>query len=228
MKKKRDKLTDEWCEGHEFEYFDEAATMKNEKETILSKGLLAWEEVSTKHIVNNEWIDFKSSMYRFPDGKIRGPFYSYSRRDYVVILALDAEGNYLCVRQFRQGIHAVTTEFPAGRVEKLEHGRDAQTTVVLEDALDTAKRELQEETGYTSDEWEHLCTLPSSATMCDNYAWIYIAKNCRSVSNQNLDDTEFLHVVKHSPKEIEDLILKGEFQQIMHVTAYLLYKDKRK
>ena len=79
---------------------------------------LTWEEVSTEHIVQDEWIDFRRSAYRFPDGSVFEPFYSYSRRDYVVIVASDTEGKYLCVRQFRQGIREVTTEFPAGGIER--------------------------------------------------------------------------------------------------------------
>ena len=50
---------------------------------------LAWEEISTEHIVQDEWIDFRRSDYRFPDGKVFGPFYSYSRRDYCIIVASD-------------------------------------------------------------------------------------------------------------------------------------------
>ena len=113
---------------------------------------LAWEEISTEHIVQDQWIDFKRSDYRFPDGKVFGPFYSYSRRDYCTIVASDEEGDYLCVRQFRQGIRQVTTEFPAGGIERKDgiqygtgHGPD-----VAEDALEAAKRELLEETGLTA------------------------------------------------------------------------------
>ena len=73
---------------------------------------LMWQEVSTEHMIRDEWIDFRRSAYRLPDGRVFEPFYTYSRRDYVVIVASDKEGNYLCVRQFRQGIGEVTTEFP--------------------------------------------------------------------------------------------------------------------
>ena len=59
---------------------------------------LEWEEVRTEHIVQDEWIDFRRSAYRFPDGTVFEPYYSYSRRDYVVIVATDAEGNYLNFR----------------------------------------------------------------------------------------------------------------------------------
>ena len=184
---------------------------------------LAWEEISSEHIVRDEWIDFRRSAYRFPDGSVFEPFYSYSRRNYVVIVASDTEGRYLCVHQFRQGIKEVTTEFPAGGIERKdgkEYGlaRDLPS----EDALSAAKRELSEETGYESDEWEHLLTVPSNATIADNYAFIYRAANCRKVAGQSLDETEFLNVSRYSAEEIEEMIAAGRFQQAVHIAAWLL------
>ncbi len=207
---------------------------------------LVWEEVKTEHIVKDKWIDFRRSAYRFPDGSEFEPYYSYSRRDYVVIVASDTNGNLLCVRQFRQGIGEVTTEFPAGGIERTD-GREyggrrskagegmvpgeagtaagAEGTAAdsdAEEALEAAVRELREETGYVSDEWEHLITIPSNATIADNYAYVFRAVNCRKAADQDLDDTEFLNVIKHTPEEIEDLIRQGGFQQAVHVMAWLL------
>ena len=134
---------------------------------------LAWQEISREHLIQDEWIDFRRSAYRYPDGRIYQPFYTYSRRDYAVIVASDREGKYLCVRQFRQGIRRVTTEFPAGGIED----RDAAGTP--EDrtarALAAAQRELREETGYESDRWTHLLTVPSNATISDNLAYLFAA-----------------------------------------------------
>ena len=47
---------------------------------------LIWEEIETKHIIQDEWIDFRESTYRYPDGRTFTPYYSYSRRDYTVIV----------------------------------------------------------------------------------------------------------------------------------------------
>ncbi len=183
---------------------------------------LAWEEISREHIVQDEWIDFRRSAYRFPDGSVFAPFYSYSRRDYVVIVACDTEGDYLCVRQFRQGIKRVTTEFPAGGIERKDGKEYGPDGLSAEDALAAAKRELLEETGYVSDEWRHLLTVPSNATIADNYAHLFAAGNCRKVSGQSLDETEFLHVKKYRAQEIEDMIAQGEFPQAIHIAAWLL------
>ena len=188
---------------------------------------LVWEEIRTEHIVQDEWIDFRRSAYRFPDGSVFEPY--YSRRDYVVVVASDEEGKYLCVRQFRQGIKEVTTEFPAGGIERTdgrEYGR-GRSLSEAEDALEAARRELLEETGYVSDDWQYLLTVPSNATIADNYAYIFSAGNCRKSQEQSLDETEFLKVRKYSAAEIEELIAGGGFQQAVHIMAWLLAQRKR-
>ncbi|MBQ7147455.1 MAG: NUDIX hydrolase [Pseudobutyrivibrio sp.] len=185
---------------------------------------LEWEEISCEHIVKDEWIDFRKSKFKFPDGRTFEPYYSYSRRDYVVIVATDIDGNYICVRQYRYGIKQVTTEFCAGGIERTdgkEYGsrNDAKNT---EAALDAAKRELLEETGYVSNDWQFLMSVPSNATLADNYANLFMAKNCKKVSGQNLDDTEFLNVHLYKRAEIDEMIKSGEFPQTTHILALLL------
>lgn len=190
-------------------------------------GDLAWQELRTEHIVRDEWIDFRSTDWRFPDGTELGPFYSFSCRNYVVVVASDKEGRFLCVRQFRPGIKQVTTEFPAGGIERKdgkEYGNPSDTCA--EDPLDAAKRELLEETGYESDEWERVFAVPSQATICDNYAYIYRARNCRKVSGQSLDEAEYLNVARLTAEEIDKMIAGESFLQAMHVLAWLMVKEK--
>ena len=199
---------------------------------------LAWVEVKREHLIRDRYIDFRSSAYRFPDGKVFAPFYTYSRKDYVVIVAEDCQGRLICVRQFRQGIRQVTTEFPAGGLERSD-GKEYRSEDMgpslpecgrngAENALSAAKRELLEETGYCSEEWTHLLTIPSNATIADNYAHIYLAERCRKAGEQDLDETEFLNVELHPAEEIDALIRTGRFQQAVHVMAWLMVKERRR
>ncbi len=181
---------------------------------------LKWEPLTTEHIVQDQWIDFRKTSYRMPDGTVAEPFYNYSRRNYVVIVARDETGKYICVRQYRPGICEVTTEFPAGGIERSsgqEYG-----TAALETALQAAVRELKEETGYISDSWKHLLTIPSNATISDNYAYIYFADKCRKVTGQHLDETEFLNVHLLTAEQLKQLISQNKFQQAMHILGYML------
>ena len=169
---------------------------------------LRWELVSEKKLVDNEWIDFRESVWRFPDGVELGPFYTYHRKDFVVIVALDEEGRFVCVRQFRQGIRQVTTEFPAGGMEEGETPAEA------------AARELREETGYVSGDWTFLSRIPSNATIADNYVTVFLARNCRKEADRCLDSTEFVDVTLMEQKDMRRLIRGNGFAQAVHVMAY--------
>ncbi len=169
---------------------------------------LSWECLETKHLIRDQWIDLCASVYRLPDGQELAPFYTYHRCDFVVIVALDAEENYILVRQFRQGIQEITTEFPAGGMEEGET------------PLAAARRELLEETGCVSDRWSKVSSVPSNATVSDNYAHIFLAEQCRKQYEQKLDSSEFVEVTDLSKAELEDCILKDQFKQAVHVMAY--------
>ncbi len=169
---------------------------------------LRWEKLEEKHLVRDQWIDFRESSWKFPDGAVWSPYYTFSRRDYVVIAARCSDGRFVTVRQFRQGIEDVTCEFPAGGIE------DGETP------LEAAKRELAEETGYVSDEWRAVSVIPSYATLSGNYAHIFYAGNCRRKKEQSLDPMEFVDVVLMEDEELHDLIRRDGFAQAVHVMAY--------
>ena len=81
---------------------------------------------------------------------------------------------------------------------------------------------MEEGTGYVSDKWTHLITIPSNATVADNYAHVYLARDCRKITGQSLDETEDLEAELLTGEEVEHLIKAGKFQQSVHVMAYLL------
>ena len=55
-----------------------------------------------------------------------------------------------------------------------------------------------------------------------------MAENCRRVTGQELDETEFLNVALYTGQEIEEMIRKGGFQQMAHILAWELAGKKRK
>ncbi len=179
---------------------------------------LDWKCVKEEDLVKDEWMHFKKKDYLFPDGKVYGPFYTYSIRSYVIIVAQDEQGNFLCVRQFRQGIERQTIEFPAGGIE----AKEINETI----ALQAAQRELREETGYVSEDWTYLYQVASHATLADNMVYFFYAKNCRKEKEQDLDQTEFLSYSLLSKKEVNALIQEEKFEQALHILAWFLWEQK--
>jgi ADP-ribose pyrophosphatase len=185
---------------------------------------LIWEEIRREQVVRDRWIDLRRSAYRFPDGRVFEPYYSYTRRDYAVVAARTGEGRYICVRQFRQGIRRVTVEFPAGGIEPVDALQAGENR--WEEALAAAKRELREETGYESDCWTRLMRVPASASISDNYAYLFAAENCRKTGGQKLDEMELLRAEEHTAEEIEEMIRREEFPQTDHILAWMLQKNE--
>lgn len=114
----------------------------------------------------------------------------------VTVLALTEDEKILLVNQFRKAPNRLMVETPAG---KLEPG---------EDPLTSAKRELEEETGYRAAEWKHLSSFYTSPGFADELMHAYVATGL-TLAEQNLDDDEFIEVIHASAEEAEEMILDG-------------------
>ncbi|WP_034452040.1 NUDIX hydrolase [Butyrivibrio sp. AE2032] len=192
---------------------------------------LRWKLIKEEHLKQDKWIDFRQNIYELPDGAHIGPVYNFSKHSFSVIVATDEQGRFICVKQYRHGIDEITTEFPAGGIEYKETENHPYITATNtkaseEEAFEAAKRELLEETGYVSDEWKHLFTVPANATLASNNVHIYAARNCRKEGVQHLDDSEFLNVELLTEEELKKRIFGGDFKQSNHVLAWYLYNDK--
>ena len=94
---------------------------------------------------------------------------------WVTMIALDKDKKLIMVKQYRHGIDDFTIEGPAGVIDPGE------------DPFVTAKRELKEETGYESQDWQLLGRVSANPAFQNNYCHIYLAKECEKVSEQSLD-----------------------------------------
>lgn len=197
----------------------------------MQNNALTWKLIKEEHVVQDEWIDFRRNEYKLPNDSVIGPVYNYSKHSFSLIVATDEKGQYICVKQYRHGIDEITTEFPAGAIEYKEKSDVPYITskniiATEDDAFEAAKRELKEETGYISDNWAHLLTIPANATLSNSNVHIYCATACKKICDQDLDDTEFLNIETISEKELLSRIYGGDFKQSLHVLAYYLYKNK--
>ena len=71
-------------------------------------------------------------------------------------------------------------------------------------------------------------TVPANATLSNSRVHIYSAINCRKVSDQELDETEFLYVKNLPEEDLLNRIHGGDFKQSLHILAYYLFKENQK
>ena len=107
-----------------------------------------------------------------------------------------------------------TLEIPAGKLDKPD-----------EPGIDCARRELEEETGYRSDNLEWLLSLRTTVAYCNERIEIFIARDLIS-SHQHLDEDEFVDVKPYSLKELKEMIFSGKIEDSKTIAAILAYESR--
>lgn len=152
-----------------------------------------------------------------PDG--RTEYYDFLKhKGAASVIPVLPDGRILLVSQFRNALDRVTLEIPAGGRNSME-----------EPFIDAAFRELEEETGYRTDQLTHLISIRTAVAFCDEKIEVYIADNLIP-SVQNLDEDEFIDVHPYTLEEIMQMIFDGKIEDsktiasIMSYHAFLLKK----
>ena len=75
--------------------------------------------------------------------------------------------------------------------------------------MDTAQRELLEETGYRAERYTHVTDIHNALAYCDEVIHFYLAEGLTQVSEQQLDDNEFVQLLRVPLTELMAWIKKG-------------------
>ena len=158
-----------------------------------------WKTEKTEILLDTPWVKVRRDSVALPNGANIEDFYAVTIRDASAVVALDKEGNLILKREYRYCYDRELLEIPAGAFN------DGET-----DALTVAKRELLEETGYVSDCWEYLGPTVESSAKMTNYMHIFLARDCRKVASQHLDETEELTVELVPLQRAVDMVMTNE------------------
>ena len=177
----------------------------------LEEVMIASEEIYDGHVVHL----YKDTV-RLPNGNA-ATRETVRHIGAVAIVPMTDDGKVIVERQFSYPLGRVITEIPAGKL-------DSKT----EDRLAAAKRELEEETGVTADEWIDLGDYYPAAAYTDERITMYLAKGLHQ-GIRNLDEDEFLNVMAVDLEALVQDVLSGNITdgktQAALLKAYLLLKN---
>jgi len=112
-------------------------------------------------------IDYYQDTIKVPNGNIvKWDFIAH--KGAAAVVAVNAEGKLLMVRQYRNALDRETLEIPAGGLESAEEPTDV-----------AAARELEEETGYKAGKLELLMTLRTTVAFCNEKIDVYVATDLK-------------------------------------------------
>jgi ADP-ribose pyrophosphatase len=163
----------------------------------------------TEHQIDSEQIYDGRLLKVFKD-RVRLSDGHETTREYikhpgaVAILALLPDGKLLMERQHRYPHHRDFIEIPAGKIDPGE------------DILDTAKRELREETGYAAQEWRHLTTIHPLIAYSDEIIEIFLARGLTG-GERKLDPGEFLEVMEVELQQAMQWVREGKVSDVKTV-----------
>jgi len=170
-----------------------------------------WQIISEKHVYDNQWIGLTEYQVINPSGnpgiygKVR------FKNTAIGVLPLDNEMNTYLVGQYRFPLNQYSWEIPEG-------GGPLGT-----DPLDSAKRELLEETGLKADNWTELQHMHLSNSVSDELSILYLARDLTQFEPEP-EDTEQLLVKKVPFSDAYRMVRDGIITDAMSVAAILKVK----
>ena len=167
-----------------------------------------WKITSQKIIYDNPWINLTEYQVFNPSGN-PGIYGKVHYKNIAIgVLPLDDELNTYLVGQFRFVLGQYSWEMPEGG------------GALDIDPLDSAKRELLEETGLKAQNWIEIQRLHLSNSVSDELSIIYVARGLQQFESEP-EDTEQLIVHKLPFEEVYQMVNNGEITDAMTVAAVL-------
>lgn len=163
-------------------------------------------------------VVYQGSFLRVLRDEVELPNGKKGTREYIphpgasMVIPVTAEGRLVMLRQYRYAVQKVFIEFPAGKID------------AGEEPLQTAQRELAEETGLVASHLEHLTTIHPVIGYSNEFIEIYLAKGLEQ-AEAHPDEEEFVDVFEISFSEAMALMKKGEITDVKTMVGLFWYQQ---
>lgn len=163
-----------------------------------NNNLPIWTIDTTEYVINDRFLKLRRDSCTTPtDGKV-GTYYVLELKDWVNCIAIDEDGNVLMLRHYRHGVQKYLMEFIGGSMEEDETPEEA------------AKREVEEETGYTGGSIFHVGTSYPNPANHTNQVHTFLAVGGKISQDQNLEVGETITVERIPLKTVIEEMSKPD------------------
>lgn len=159
--------------------------------------LKRWKRSATERVAQFRVFGVDRHAMHDGEGAARGEFFTFACRDWCNVVALTDDDEIVLVWQYRPGTDAMSLEIPGGVIDEGES------------PVESARRELLEETGFAVDALEPLLTIEPNPALQGNRCFTFLASGARRVAEPNFDAQEELEVVLVQRSEVAALLDGG-------------------
>ncbi|WP_240737396.1 NUDIX domain-containing protein [Hymenobacter metallicola] len=167
-----------------------------------------WQTLSSEVKYHNPWIRVREDQVINPKGG-RGIYGVVSMKNKALgIIPVDAEGNTWLVGQYRYALNEYSWEIPMG-------GGPVEL-----DILESAQRELKEETGFTARRWTNIARLHTSNSVTDEEGFVFLAEELEA-GEVEPEETEDLRLWKLPLAEAIAMVMDNRITDCISVAGLL-------
>jgi len=168
-----------------------------------------WTTLSVTEVYSNPWISISHREVLNPKGG-NGIYGLVSFKNLAIgVVPVDGNGNTYLVGQYRYTLGQYSWEIPEGGGPKGE------------EPIETAKRELLEETGLVAEKWELLCPIHTSNSVTDEYGFVFLATELTQKEAEP-EETEELQIRKLPLSEAIGMVERGEISDSLSIAGLLM------
>lgn len=167
-----------------------------------------WKTLKITAVYENPWIRLEHHDVLNPAGNegVYGKVHFKNRA--MAIVPIDQDGNTWLIGQYRYALDEYAWEIPMG-------GGPIDL-----DMLDSAKRELREETGLSAEKWTQIMRIHTSNSVTDEEGIVYLAEEL-SQGETEFEETEVLQIKKLPFAEVLEMVMTGQITDSISVAAIL-------
>ena len=170
-----------------------------------------WKTLKSEYLIRRPWLTARRDAVQLPNGVINDEFYVLEYPDWVNIIAITPDGDFVFVRQYRYALDLDSIELCAGVIEPGETPEQG------------ARRELLEETGYGGGTWQEIMTIGQNPSTCSNWTHCFLATGVEKLQDQNLDRTEDIDVLLLTRHQVLQMLQSGQLKQALMLAPLWQY-----
>lgn len=159
-----------------------------------------WKIIKEIDVSPSKWFPVLQHSVELPNGKIVDDYFISPMGNVAMVLPITKNNEIVLTKQYKHALGEILVELPAGFQQK---GKSLE---------ESALAELEEELGIktTADNLIFLGKTANNPTKTTHVTHCYLAKNLEFNSQQNLDETEEIEIIKISPKKALEMVRSGE------------------